>query len=100
MYGISYSTGHFGDNNNNSMYPGAQCNEEIVENIRWTRTKATENISVPCPYDAFKPVTPENINNTGTSHFQHIGLDFQLCIFKTFHLPHILETGELNKTVV
>ncbi|XP_064634672.1 adhesion G protein-coupled receptor L1-like [Lineus longissimus] len=28
---------------------GAQCNEEIRENVRWTRTKAEVNISVPCP---------------------------------------------------
>ncbi|XP_023931599.1 adhesion G protein-coupled receptor L2 [Lingula anatina] len=28
---------------------GAQCNEEIVENIRWSRTPAGHNVSVPCP---------------------------------------------------
>ncbi|XP_050390445.2 cadherin EGF LAG seven-pass G-type receptor 1 [Patella vulgata] len=28
---------------------GAQCNEEIKENIKWNRTKAEMNISVDCP---------------------------------------------------
>ncbi|ESO83436.1 hypothetical protein LOTGIDRAFT_169300 [Lottia gigantea] len=28
---------------------GAQCNEEIKENIRWTRTKAENTVSVQCP---------------------------------------------------
>lgn len=28
---------------------GAQCNQEIVENIRWSRTPADKNVSVPCP---------------------------------------------------
>ncbi|XP_014771943.1 cadherin EGF LAG seven-pass G-type receptor 1 isoform X1 [Octopus bimaculoides] len=28
---------------------GAQCNQEIVENIRWSRTPADNNVSVTCP---------------------------------------------------
>ncbi|RUS90086.1 hypothetical protein EGW08_002128, partial [Elysia chlorotica] len=32
-----------------SEYKGAQCNEEIKENILWSRQKADQNISVLCP---------------------------------------------------
>ncbi|KAK3761610.1 hypothetical protein RRG08_040305 [Elysia crispata] len=32
-----------------SEYKGAQCNEEIKENILWSRQKADQNISVECP---------------------------------------------------
>ncbi|KAK7477812.1 hypothetical protein BaRGS_00030995 [Batillaria attramentaria] len=28
---------------------GAQCNEQIKENILWSRTPANQNVSVPCP---------------------------------------------------
>ena len=28
---------------------GAQCNEETVENIVWTRTPAVNNVTIKCP---------------------------------------------------
>ena len=42
---------------------GAQCNEEIIENIVWSRTPALNNISVPCPGDAL--MKSGSINKTG-----------------------------------
>lgn len=43
------------------MFTGAQCNEQIVENIRWTRTPAMNTISIRCPKDAIRP---EPVTNT------------------------------------
>ncbi|XP_052265655.1 adhesion G protein-coupled receptor L2-like [Dreissena polymorpha] len=45
---------------------GAQCNEQIVENIRWTRTPALNTISVPCPADRLKKGTDTNTSLFGT----------------------------------
>jgi len=41
---------------------GAQCNEQIVENIRWTRTPAQQSISIPCPAHS----GTRDANKTGT----------------------------------
>ena len=30
-------------------YTGAQCNEEVRENVRWLRTPADRNATMPCP---------------------------------------------------
>lgn len=32
-----------------NIFTGAQCNEEIVENIVWKRTPAVNTIAVQCP---------------------------------------------------
>ena len=32
-----------------SVIKGARCREEMIENVRWPRTEATETVTVPCP---------------------------------------------------
>ncbi|WAR25739.1 AGRL2-like protein [Mya arenaria] len=44
----------------------AQCNEQIVENIRWTRTPALDTISIPCPADVNKRTADANTTAYGT----------------------------------
>ncbi|XP_053392532.1 adhesion G protein-coupled receptor L2-like [Mercenaria mercenaria] len=45
---------------------GAQCNEQIVENIRWTRTPAKNTISVQCPKDVLSKEKEVNTTAIGT----------------------------------
>ncbi|XP_052778311.1 adhesion G protein-coupled receptor L2-like [Mya arenaria] len=49
-----------------SLTIGAQCNEQIVENIRWTRTPALDTISIPCPADVNKRTADANTTAYGT----------------------------------
>ncbi|KAL4240048.1 latrotoxin receptor [Mactra antiquata] len=45
---------------------GAQCNEQIVENIRWTRTPALKVIPVKCPKDVLSREPEGNSSAYGT----------------------------------
>jgi hypothetical protein len=47
-------------------FSGAQCNEQIVENIRWTRTPAKNTISVQCPKDVLSKDI--DVNSTGITY--------------------------------
>lgn len=51
----------------NVFHTGAQCNEQIVENIRWTRTPAKNTISVKCPRDVLS--NDFDVNSTGLELF-------------------------------